>query len=72
LQFVPPGIAALLPARIADSVDPYLPLNAGFTVATSTFEHAHHLSPWGGFALFGAYTAVIVGAAAWRLVRRDA
>jgi ABC-type transport system involved in multi-copper enzyme maturation permease subunit len=72
LLFVLPGITALLPASTADAITPYLPLNAGTTVATSTFDNAHHLSTWGGFAVFCAYTVVIVGVAAVRLVRRDA
>ena len=72
LLFVLPGITALLPHRTADAINPYLPLNAGTTVATSTFENSHHLSTWGGFAVFCAYTAVIVVAAAVQLVRRDA
>jgi ABC-2 type transport system permease protein len=72
LLFVLPGVTALLPASTGDAINPYLPLNAGTTVATSTFENSHHLSTWGGFAVFCAYTAVIVGAAAVQLVRRDA
>ena len=72
LLFVLPGITALLPASVADSVGPYLPLNAGFTVATSTFEGPSHLSTWGGFAVFCGYTAIILVAAAVQLVRRDA
>jgi ABC-2 type transport system permease protein len=71
LLFVLPGITALLPASTADAVGPYLPLNAGFTVTTSTFENSHHLSTWGGFALFCGYTALVIGAAAVRLVRED-
>lgn len=72
LLFVLPGITALLPASTADAVNPYLPLNAGFTVTTSTFENAQHLSTWGGFALFCGYTALIVAAGAVRLARSDA
>jgi ABC-2 type transport system permease protein len=72
LLFVLPGITAILPASTADAINPYLPLNAGFTVATSTFEDGHHLSPWGGFALFCGYAAVAVGAAVVGLLRRDA
>jgi ABC-2 type transport system permease protein len=72
LLFVLPGITAILPASIADAINPYLPLNAGFTVATSTFENSNHLSPWGGFALFCGYAALAVGAAAVGLLRRDA
>ena len=72
LLFVLPGVTAILPASISDSISPYLPVNAGTTVASSTFDNPHHLSSWGGFALFCGYTAVVVVAAAWGLVRRDA
>lgn len=72
ILFVLPGITALLPHATADSVNPYLPLNAAFTVATSTFEDPHHLSVWGGFAVFCGYTAIAIAAAAIGLVRRDA
>jgi ABC-type transport system involved in multi-copper enzyme maturation permease subunit len=72
LLFVLPGITAILPASIADSISPYLPLNAGTTVTTVVFEDPHHLSPWGGFAVFCAYTAVAVAAGAVSLLRRDA
>jgi ABC-type transport system involved in multi-copper enzyme maturation permease subunit len=72
LLFVLPGITAILPASTGDAINPYLPLNAGFAVTTSTFEDSHHLSPWGGFALFCAYAALAVGAAAVGLLRRDA
>jgi ABC-type transport system involved in multi-copper enzyme maturation permease subunit len=70
--FVLPGITAILPASIADSVSPYLPLNAGTAVTTIVFENSHHLSPWGGFALFCGYAALAVAAAAVGLLRRDA
>lgn len=72
ILFVLPGVTALLPASVGDSVNPYLPLNAAFTVATSTFEDPHHLSNWGGFAVFCGYTAVAIAAAAIGLRRRDA
>lgn len=72
LLFVLPGITAILPSNIADSVMPYLPLNAGTTIATSTFENSHHLSHWGGFALFCGYAALAVAAGAISLRRRDA
>jgi len=72
LLFVLPGITALLPSNIGDAISPYLPLNAGFAVATSTFENSHHLAPWTGFGVFCAYAVVAVAAAAVALVRRDA
>jgi ABC-2 type transport system permease protein len=72
LLFVLPGIVALLPASTADAFNPYLPLNAGFAVATSTFENSHHLAPWAGFAVFAGYAVIVVAAAAAGLLRRDA
>lgn len=72
LLFVLPGITALLPSNIGDAISPYLPLNAGFTVATSTFENSHHLAPWTGFAVFCGYAALALALAAVTLVRRDA
>jgi hypothetical protein len=72
LLFVLPGIVAILPSSIGDKVMPYLPLNAGTAVATSTFDSPHHLAPWAGFALFCGYAAVAMAAAAVGLMRRDA
>jgi ABC-type transport system involved in multi-copper enzyme maturation permease subunit len=72
LLFVLPGITAILPSNLADAINPYLPLNAGFTVTTSTFENTHHLAPWTGFAVFCGYAALTLALAAWGLVRRDA
>ena len=72
LLFVLPGITALLPSSAGDAISPYLPLNAGFTVTTSTFENSHHLAPWTGFAVFCGYAALALALAAVSLVRRDA
>lgn len=72
LLFVLPGITAILPSNLGDAISPYLPLNAGFAVATSSFESRHHLAPWTGFGLFCAYAAAALIAAAITLRRRDA
>jgi ABC-type transport system involved in multi-copper enzyme maturation permease subunit len=72
LLFVLPGISAILPSSINDAVSPYLPLNAGTTVASHTFDNPHHLSTWGGFALFCGYTVVALIGAAVVMLRRDA
>ena len=72
LLFVLPGITAILPASTSDAINPYLPLSAGTTIATSTFDDGHHLAPWAGFAVFCGYTALALGAAALGLLRRDA
>jgi ABC-type transport system involved in multi-copper enzyme maturation permease subunit len=71
LLFVLPGITAILPHSTADAINPYLPLNAGTAVATSTFDFGTHLAPWTGFAVFCGYTAVVIAAAAIGLSRRD-
>jgi ABC-type transport system involved in multi-copper enzyme maturation permease subunit len=72
LLFVLPGISAILPSSLNDTISPYLPLNAGTTIASSTFDNPHHLTPWGGFALFCGYAALAMAAAAIGLIRRDA
>jgi ABC-type transport system involved in multi-copper enzyme maturation permease subunit len=72
LLFVLPGITAILPHSTSQSINPYLPLNAGTAVATSTFDPGRHLAPWTGFGVFCAYTAVVILAATIGLVRRDA
>lgn len=72
LMFVLSGVAALLPASVAESVEPYLPINAAYTLATSTFDPGPHLSPGGGFALFCAFVAVVIALAALRFRTGDA
>lgn len=72
LLFVLPGISAILPSSLNDAVSPYLPLNAGTTIAAHSFDSAHHLSTWGGFALFCGYAVVALAGAAVVLLRRDA
>lgn len=72
LLFVLPGISAILPSSVNDAISPYLPLNAGTTLASHTFDNAHHLSTWGGFAVFCGYAAAAVIGAAIVLMRRDA
>lgn len=72
LLFVLPGISAILPSSVNDSISPYLPLNAGTTVASHTFDNPHHLAVWTGFALFCGYAAVAILGAAVTIMRRDA
>ncbi len=72
LLFVLPGISAILPASIDNSVSPYLPLNAGTTVASHTFDNPNHLAVWTGFAVFCGYAAVAILWAAATIKRRDA
>ena len=72
LIFVLSGIVDILPTNLGNAINPYLPLNAGTGVATYRFDNSHHLSPWGGFALFCGYTLVILLGASITLLRRDA
>ncbi|HWD85138.1 MAG TPA: ABC transporter permease, partial [Solirubrobacteraceae bacterium] len=72
LLFVLPGISAILPSSLNNDISPYLPLNAGTTVASHTFDNPHHLTVWGGFGLFCAYAALAVVLGAITLLRRDA
>lgn len=72
LLFVLPGISAILPASVNSAVSPYLPLSAGTTVASHTFDNPNHLATWTGFALFCGYAAVAIAGAAVTIMRRDA
>jgi ABC-2 type transport system permease protein len=72
LLFVLPGISAILPSSVNDSVSPYLPLNAGTTVASHTFDNTHHLATWAGFGLFCGYAALAIIGGAIVMMRRDA
>jgi ABC-type transport system involved in multi-copper enzyme maturation permease subunit len=72
LLFVLPGIIAILPTSVDNSISKFLPLNAGTTVASHSFDNSHHLSVWGGFGLFCAYAAIAVIAGAVTLMRKDA
>ena len=72
LMFVLSGVAALLPTSISNDINPYLPINAAYTAATSTFDPGPHLSTWGGFGIFSALVTIIIGLGAARLRRGDA
>ncbi|MGH2914109.1 MAG: ABC transporter permease [Solirubrobacteraceae bacterium] len=72
LLFVLPGISAILPASVNNSISPYLPLNAGTTITTHHFDNPNHLATWTGFALFCGYAAVAIALAAFTIMRRDA
>jgi ABC-type transport system involved in multi-copper enzyme maturation permease subunit len=72
LLFVLPGISAILPASVNNSISPYLPLNAGTTVASHTFDNSHHLGVWTGFAVFCGYALVAIVGGAVTMMRRDA
>jgi hypothetical protein len=70
IMFVIPPLITILPSSIANSIDPYLPSNAGQAMM-EIGHHANTLSPGAGLAVFAGYVAVTIGAAAILLVRRD-
>ena len=71
IVFVLPPIIGLFPTSFSNSIDPYLPSNAGGAVWTINPD-PNTLAPWTGFAVFCAYAAVALVIAAMLLVRRDA
>jgi ABC-2 type transport system permease protein len=70
IMFVVPPLISILPASIANSIDPYLPSNAGEAMMRIG-HHANTLSPAAGLAVFAGYVAVVIAAGAVLLVRRD-
>jgi ABC-2 type transport system permease protein len=70
VMFVIPPLISILPSSIANSIDPYLPSNAGQAMM-QIGHHVNTLSPWAGFAVFAGYVAVTIAAAAILLIRRD-
>ena len=70
IVFVLPPIIGLLPSSVSNSIDPYLPSNAGGAIWTINPD-PNTLAPWAGLALFAAYAAVAIGIAAVLLNRRD-
>jgi hypothetical protein len=71
IVFVLPPIVGLLPTSVANSIDPYLPSNAGGAIWTINPDPGT-LAPWAGFGIFCAYVAIAIAVAAVLLVRRDA
>jgi ABC-type transport system involved in multi-copper enzyme maturation permease subunit len=71
IVFVLPPIVGLLPNSVANSIDPYLPSNAGGAIWTINPDPGT-LAPWAGLGVFCAYVAIAMALAAVLLVRRDA
>ncbi|MEA2266416.1 MAG: type transport system permease protein [Solirubrobacteraceae bacterium] len=71
LLFVLPIISALLPQSWQDTINPYLPFNAGREVFSVTHDSGM-LGPWTGFGVFCLYAAVALLAAGILIRRRDA
>jgi ABC-2 type transport system permease protein len=71
LLFVPPLLMELLPSSWKNTINPYVPLQAG-----STIFSAHHdagaLGAWAGFGVFSLYAAVALTVAFLLINHRDA
>jgi ABC-type transport system involved in multi-copper enzyme maturation permease subunit len=67
-------ITALLPYSWGAHVHAYMPTVAGMLITSDhpTSSAAQLLSPWEGFGVFCAWTALLLAAAAYLLQRRDA
>jgi ABC-type transport system involved in multi-copper enzyme maturation permease subunit len=65
-------LAQLLPGSIGKHVHAYLPSEAGSVIASPRQGVNDLLTPWQGFGVFCLETAVLIGAAAYLLRRRDA
>ena len=72
LVIVVPPLVSLIPGTIANHIHGYMPTVAGQLVAQTTQESGDVLSAWQGFGVFCAWTAVLLSACGWLLVRRDA
>jgi ABC-2 type transport system permease protein len=65
-----PPIVGLLPTSVANSINPYLPSNAGGAIWTINPD-PNTLAPWAGFAWFCGYVALAFALAAVLMARRD-
>ena len=72
LVLVVPPLISLIPGTIANHIHGYLPTVAGQLVGQTSQQPADVLSPWQGFGVFCVWTAVVLAACGYLLVRRDA
>jgi hypothetical protein len=70
IMYVVPPLISILPSSVANSIDPYLPSNAGQAMM-QIGHHANTLSPGAGLAVFAGYVVAVIAAAAVLLARRD-
>ena len=69
LMFVLPPLMNVLPTSWNNAASPYLPLQAGEAIMSTT--PGNHLAPWTGLGVLCGYTALAFALAAVLLVRRD-
>ena len=72
LVLVVPIIVSLIPGTIANHIHGYLPSVAGALAGQTMEQSSDVLSPWQGFGVFVAETAILLAVAGWILRKRDA
>jgi len=72
LVFVIGNLVMLVPGTVGEWLTKLMPGNAGSSVVMVTPFEGMMLGPWTGFAVFCAETALLLGVATVRFVRRDA
>jgi hypothetical protein len=68
-MFVLPPLMNVLPTSWNNAASPYLPLQAGEAIMSTT--SGNHLSPWVGLGVLCGYAAAALAIASVLLVRRD-
>jgi ABC-2 type transport system permease protein len=71
ILFVLPIISALLPQSWQDTINKYLPFDAGRQIFSTTHDSGV-LGPWAGYGVFCLYAAIVLAVAAVLINRRDA
>jgi len=69
---VVPIITSFLPGSWGHHINGYLPEQAGSLIYQAHQNANQVLTPWQGFGVFCLWTAVLLGAAGYLLIRRDA
>jgi len=69
LMFVLPPLMNVLPLGWNNAASPYLPLQAGEAIMSTS--PGHHLAPWAGLGLLFGYAVAALAIASVLLVRRD-
>lgn len=72
IVLVVPLLTGFLPGTIGHHVNAYLPQQAGSLIFQARTQADALLTPWQGFAVFCAWTVVLLAASGYLLVRRDA
>jgi ABC-2 type transport system permease protein len=67
-----PILTGLLPGSWGDHINAYLPQQAGQLIGQAHQDAGNLLSPWQGFGVMCAWTAVLLAVAIYLLRRRDA